>query len=349
MFRRCVINRKYFPALDGLRAVCITLVILLHAQTGAFTQIPGWLGVDMFFVISGFLITTLLRREESVTGSIDMRAFYVRRFFRIVPLYSLLLAFYIVHSGFDHERWEQMRRVLPYYLTFMNDFVASKIDATGDFTGLNRAPFGATWSLGIEEKFYLLWPPLYFLWVPRRYRAFLLPVLIGSIALLPFRMFRSYFGLLVGCFLAIALTSKYGQRIERALAGIPSVAMVALTVVGFMLVNIDQRFVFAFDLIAVLLVGVLAVGDNWLARTMSAKPMVWIGRRSYAMYLVQAIVMNVSRHFVDSTSLAREIALWLMTVAGSALIAHILFLFVEEPSRDYGKHLLTVKHQAISA
>ncbi len=82
------IKSNYFPSLDGLRAVSVLLVIFVHLKyrSSFFAHIPGWLGVDFFFVISGFLISTLLFREEQKTGGIDVAAFYTRRFFRIVPI-----------------------------------------------------------------------------------------------------------------------------------------------------------------------------------------------------------------------------------------------------------------------
>jgi peptidoglycan/LPS O-acetylase OafA/YrhL len=87
----------YFPALDGLRALSVLLAIYQHAanKTPAMRRLQGNLGVDIFFVLSGFLITFLLNREKRETGKVDLAAFYVRRAFRILPIYSVVLATYI--------------------------------------------------------------------------------------------------------------------------------------------------------------------------------------------------------------------------------------------------------------
>src|ERR1700678_1709893 len=97
----------YYRAIDGLRAVCVALVILQHVQgkPTLLRSFPAWLGVDLFFLISGFLITTRLLREERATGAIDLGAFYARRFFRIVPVYSLVLGLYFLTAAFNPHRW----------------------------------------------------------------------------------------------------------------------------------------------------------------------------------------------------------------------------------------------------
>jgi peptidoglycan/LPS O-acetylase OafA/YrhL len=87
-------SENYFPALDGLRALSILLVFFVHIHVSR-PEIRGWIGVHIFFVLSGFLITTLLLREREHYGRISLRGFYVRRFFRIVPIYFLVLAAYV--------------------------------------------------------------------------------------------------------------------------------------------------------------------------------------------------------------------------------------------------------------
>jgi peptidoglycan/LPS O-acetylase OafA/YrhL len=144
----------YYPALDGIRALSVLLVMSFHIHSGGalVRQIPGWAGVDCFCVLSGFLITTLLIREESSTGHIRLGAFYIRRFFRIVPVFftALLLYVPVAYFGEHGARWELFKHSVPLYLTFMQDFVS------------HDAPLSASWTLGIEEKFYALWPLLGF-------------------------------------------------------------------------------------------------------------------------------------------------------------------------------------------
>ena len=143
----------YFPALDGVRAYCVLLVMFDHLKSNGHG--PGWidghLGVDLFFVISGFLITTLLVREHHFTGHIDRRAFFLRRVFRIVPVYLMVMLLYVLvlQAPSQAARWVQFRAGLPWFVTLMNEFAREPGRGT---------VFLQTWSLGVEEKFYLVWP-----------------------------------------------------------------------------------------------------------------------------------------------------------------------------------------------
>ena len=183
-------KKPYFPALDGLRGVSVFLVILVHIRTKSdwLAHIPGQLGVDIFFVLSGFLITTLLLREQDESGKVDLIAFYIRRFFRIVPVYLFVLSIYLAVCHHDPTKWRMLKPALYHYFTFTNEFVARGV------------PYSFSWTLGIEEKFYLAWPLLFFVALRGRSRmivvALLYPALLG---LLSHRMGRSYSGLLAGC------------------------------------------------------------------------------------------------------------------------------------------------------
>ncbi len=267
------LDQKYFPALDGLRTLCVALVIFTHVKrTGLLAQIPAWVGVDIFFIISGFLITTLLLREERSNERIDLKGFYARRFFRIVPLYATLLAFYIVQARLNPERWQLELHSLPYQLTFMNDLLAVHIDKYGSAT--QPAVFGATWSLGIEEKFYLLWPAIFFLLPDRRVRPWIIPALLLVSALLPFRMFRSYFGLLVGCSVALLLAGNLASNIFRnarkLLERLPAGVALLLATACLPLVQHNESYIFLFSTCAGLLIATLMLRDGWTTGSSAA-------------------------------------------------------------------------------
>jgi peptidoglycan/LPS O-acetylase OafA/YrhL len=119
------VKKPYFAALDGLRAVSVFLVISYHVQYKAqwLTHVQGQLGVEIFFVLSGYLITTLLIKEQDSLGKIDLSAFYIRRFFRIVPIYLLILIVYLGLCYHDSFKWGQLRAALPYYFTFTNEWL----------------------------------------------------------------------------------------------------------------------------------------------------------------------------------------------------------------------------------
>jgi peptidoglycan/LPS O-acetylase OafA/YrhL len=149
-------SRSYFPLLDGLRCLSIIAVVWLHAAGGTYTSgilSRGKEGVSLFFVISGFLITTILLREQSTTGDISLKRFYLRSTFRIFPLYYAILALYVVlvivfekQSAVGDQFW----RNLPYFLTYTSNWFVS-LDS-------DRVIFFFAWSLATEEQFYFFWP-----------------------------------------------------------------------------------------------------------------------------------------------------------------------------------------------
>ena len=141
-----------FGALDGLRCLCIVAVVWHHSVAIDF-DLPiagrGFLGVDLFFVISGYLIVTLLLREHRRTGTISLRNFYIRRTLRIFPVYyaivfALSLYYWLVNT--DSEVGQQFLKDIPIYLTY-----------TGNFF---HPGWAVVWSLAAEEQFYLVWPQI---------------------------------------------------------------------------------------------------------------------------------------------------------------------------------------------
>jgi peptidoglycan/LPS O-acetylase OafA/YrhL len=147
---------RYFSSLDGLRAISILLVIWHHAVGGEGILGRGHHGVGLFFAISGFLITTLLVREHSEHGSINIRAFYLRRALRIFPLYYAVLAIYTLG-------WFLGTRGTPIGDGFLENLPAFATYTTNWFVQLEPGEpvaFYHAWSLATEEQFYLLWPPV---------------------------------------------------------------------------------------------------------------------------------------------------------------------------------------------
>src|SRR5262249_24862992 len=150
--------RKYLPELDGLRAVSVLLVVSVHMHDRVWDWLAGGSGVTVFFVLSGYLITTLSLREEGQFGSLHLTAFYIRRCFRIFPMYYAVLVAYcllilIVHIDYDRKA-QMLQGALPWYLVYMQEvpFFYGVPDAGGVLQKSN-VPFYQSWSLGIEEKF----------------------------------------------------------------------------------------------------------------------------------------------------------------------------------------------------
>jgi len=148
----------YLPALDGLRAIAVTSVLLYHLDIDWATG--GFLGVDLFFVISGFLITTLLLREHRATGRIGLGTFWVRRFKRLVPPLVVMAAATIAATrvwGLP-EQWSSVRWDAAAALGYVANWRFVFADQSYFETLLGPSPLRHTWSLAVEEQWYLLWP-----------------------------------------------------------------------------------------------------------------------------------------------------------------------------------------------
>jgi peptidoglycan/LPS O-acetylase OafA/YrhL len=143
---------RYRPELDGLRAVAVLTVMAAHARVPGFAIEGGSAGVTLFFVLSGYLITALLLAERAALGAVDLRAFYVRRGLRLFP--ALVALLFVVAVGSVFGLWASaggdMAVAIPAVLVYAGNWA--------QVAGLSMGPLGHTWSLAIEEQFYLIWP-----------------------------------------------------------------------------------------------------------------------------------------------------------------------------------------------
>ena len=149
--------RPYFAELDGLRAISVLMVVSVHLKYPQVWNLSGHLGVRIFFILSGFLITTLALREEARRGYLSVGGFMIRRSFRIFPLYYLTLLLYLVVlllTGRPEQK-EAIVGVLPAFAFYYPEVPYF-------YEWFPVRPFDHAWSLGIEEKFYLVWPIVMF-------------------------------------------------------------------------------------------------------------------------------------------------------------------------------------------
>jgi peptidoglycan/LPS O-acetylase OafA/YrhL len=180
------------------------MVIGYHMQDLIWVGFPGDVGVTVFFLLSGFLITTLLLREESCEGRVYLKGFYLRRIFRILPLYYLAFLVYtlLIFGLRMGGEADQFARNFPYYLLYQNDFAPG-------------GPFGHTWSLAIEEKYYLIWPALGFAGVAilRKCRVWILAALLCITLVMeytPLHYLAIYVPLIFGSLVACAMHNPTG-------------------------------------------------------------------------------------------------------------------------------------------
>ncbi len=335
----------YFPALDGVRAYCVLLVMFDHLKSNGHG--PGWidghLGVDLFFVISGFLITTLLVREHHLRGRVDQTAFFLRRGFRIVPVYLVVMLIYALALQMPAQvgRWVQFRAGLPWFLTLTNEFAREPGRGT---------VFLHTWSLGVEEKFYLVWPFLFVAGLSARRRPWLFLGLLGGLGAAAWLgqgyLARAYFGLVMGCGMGFWLA---GGRALRWLRRVPPGVALAGLLAGCAAEQASKGLLVVFGAAAVLFLGVLVAQESWLTRLHGSAPLVWLGRRSYSMYLVHVLCLNAVESRVGIDSMAKAAGVLAVAYSLTALCAEALYLLVEQPARSFGRRWLARRQEVPAA
>lgn len=325
--------RTHQPALDGLRAVAVLAVIVSHAWPVVLRG--GWVGVDIFFVLSGYLITSILLDEHARNGEISLRRFYARRALRLLPALGaaivLAVALSLPDPALARATGDQAAATIAY--------IANWRDASGASPGL----LGHTWSLSVEEQFYLAWPLLLLvlLRVGGR-RAALVGVLAGCVAVLihragvpePLAYFRTDTrgdSLLLGCAVALAAAEGAFARVPHAM--VTACATVGALFLGFIAVAAGSggapTAATTYTLIglaaAAVLVAVAVRPLRW-SRALQARPLVWVGQRSYGVYLYHPMAMYI---------LSARFGLGPVTLAGVLLLTLSLagasYRFLERP------------------
>ena len=302
----------YRRAYDGVRALSIALVAATH---GGASFRGGFIGLDMFFVLSGFLITSLLLEEWHFTGRIDRRAFYGRRARRLLPaLFTTVAAFgvlMLVMPGIDHG-WPFGPRALAIIFYAGNWVVA--IAGAHPLGALNQ-----TWSLAVEEQFYIVWPLVFVAcfrrrWQPRNiflllvgcalasaaWRAFLFAVPHSRIPFGPYH-YSTYWrsdthadGLALGCALAVALATSRGRQLIARTCSSTTVVILTLLLLAIVVdrANIYDHWMYfggwtGVNLAIAFLLAHIYVRERGLVPRFLAKPpLVWTGKRSYGIYLL---------------------------------------------------------------
>ena len=351
----------YRPALDGIRAVAVVAVIAYHLGYGRVRG--GFLGVDVFFVLSGYLITSLLLAEHTRTGGIDLVAFWFRRARRLLPALFLMLFVLAIWIGATTPAYALgMRRDDILWTLFYGanwHFVATGQDYFAQFA--TASPLRHTWSLAIEEQFYLAWPLIVgaLLWLGRRRASVVAAVCVAGIAVSVAAMAllydpgdpsRAYYGtaarmheLLVGALLAVLLHSYAGSRARRLAArAAPVVALVAglgLLVMFARLSDTDAIYYRGVSLLVALgaagiIWGVEVAPRSIAARLLSVAPVAWVGRISYGLYLWHwPVILAVTARWGPFGLLPGSLGLNVERVLVVLTIAVYSFYLLEQPIR----------------
>jgi peptidoglycan/LPS O-acetylase OafA/YrhL len=328
----------YVPGLDGLRAVCALLVVSWHVRGDPFVSWRGGTGVYVFFVLSGFLITTIGVAEERRSGRVDLRGFFVRRASRILPVFYLVLAAYVVAVpilGLG-DRSERFLDALPYHLTFLSEI--PHVRFAGD------VPFDVAWSLGIEEKFYVVWALVGFGLLRGRGRPIVASVLL--VAALASQLVDGnlseyvvyYAFVLIGVLLALVRDDPRGQAQLERLAT-PRAGVVATVIAVVLSRNSDiggDLWPLLFGVASAAVIAHVVVGDSPVARFLARPTMVWLGTLSYAIYLLHQLTLGIAEAVVPSSTIGNLVTFVVglaLAIAAAALVSR----YVEQPAIRWGR------------
>jgi len=353
---------KYIAPIDGLRALAVVAVLLYHLGV---KWIPGgFLGVDLFFVISGYVITRLILDSINSANALDLRAFYRARIRRLYPaLLLMIIVTSLLILAFAPDGVHRFVEDLPYVLTGTNNWHLVALHQ--DYFQINGRPplLQHTWSLAVEIQFYLVWPIiLYFIWKrfgKRNIAPIALLIAVGSgVALFvnslrldhatASRISHVYFGtdthslgLFIGSALAVSwvpanLSAVITQRAQDFIDGIGLIGLLGL-VGTFLYISESNATLYriAFPLAALfgsMTIASLVHPASRVAPLFVSKPVLWLGQRSYGIYLWHWVIFQMTRPSIDlaaSSLLALNIARFLLVLVA----ADISLRYFELPFR----------------
>jgi peptidoglycan/LPS O-acetylase OafA/YrhL len=344
----------YRPYLDGLRAVAVYLVVLFHAGSSWFSG--GYIGVDVFFVLSGFLVTQLLLRDITGGGSIRYARFYARRFRRLLPAaFVALIVTAMVFSAIASPA-EVVAAAGSFKAAFLYATNWYFIHQAAGYFGANITtnPVLQFWSLAVEEQFYLLWPltlgAIYLatrrLETTRQLRVIRTIVTAGAItsavwalALRNSNPNHAYYGtdtrayeLLTGALLALTpQLFNTARRYQKTVRATTTIALIALIAAATSTIHLDpiQRGITATLITAALIITIETATTSITTRALSNNTIVYLGKISYGTYLWHWIVILVATrtfHLDTTTTVA-------ITIGVATALASLSYQLLEQPIR----------------
>ncbi len=354
-------NRFYYPSLDGLRFFAFLVVFFHHSLQNIHSdhmlinffliiiQKNGWVGVDLFFVLSGFLITTLLLKERSTLGKFSLINFWIRRSLRIWPLYYLALLFgffvgpiFFPNPLINHSRvWEE----LPWYLVFLGNWKVS-LDGYSQYAQISHL-----WTISLEEQFYLLWPVI-LIFIKGFKSSFAAGIIILSISIFS-RFILASWGvqhpgiytntlaridtLTIGALLALfyfyspAIFSKI-----KMFSSFPMIILIlsALAVYLYRIYLFDPsqtiNIVMGFLIIALFmsyLVFMALQKNTKINKLLAIKMFVWLGKISYGLYIWHILALEITDHLITNPNM-RYISILLSFII-TVILGYLSYRFYE--------------------
>ena len=347
----------YQPALDGLRALSVIAVILYHA---GIHWIPGgFIGVEVFFVVSGFLITSLLIDEQHVSGTVSLKQFWIRRARRLLPaLFTMLVVALVAVTFFAKDSAADFRRDVMPALAYFSNWWQIYFVETPYFAANSLPMLRHLWSLAVEEQWYVLWPIVFtFVLGNKRIPRWISAVVIGllaagvmastALAFIADNETRINFlylstltrssGLLLGA--ALACAWRPWKKAVTKFAKTRSFVSDALALAAFAVLGYIAAFIHAADerlyvgglaaatvASAVIIAVVVRSGNSLVKKVLSIPLLVEIGRRSYGLYLWHWPIFVVTSARLSSTRLA-------YALTATVIVNEFVYQFIEVPTR----------------
>ncbi|GIP27054.1 acyltransferase [Paenibacillus sp. J23TS9] len=348
-------HKRYMPGLDGLRTLAVFFVVLYHLNVNWAPG--GLLGVNIFFVLSGYLITDLLTAEWSRNQSIDLKAFWIRRCRRLLPAMLVMMAAVMAWvTLFNPSLMSVLRGDVISSLFYVNNWylIFHQVSYFEKFGPIS--PLGHMWSLAVEEQFYLLWPILLLLgmkMMKRRGPVFLLILTAAALSALSMLMLynpdsdpsRVYYGtdtrafsLLIGAALSIIWPSRKlsTQTTIKTRLYLNGIGILGLASLFIMVWNTNEYESFLYpggflllSLMTALIIASAAHPACLVGRLLGMKPLRWLGVRSYSIYIWHYPVI------VLTAGTNSDPAVWraLLQSAASVFLASLSYKYIEEPIR----------------
>ncbi|MEG6568460.1 acyltransferase family protein [Thermoanaerobacterium thermosaccharolyticum] len=350
-------NVRYMAGLDGLRAIAVLAVIGYHLNL-SFMQ-GGFLGVSIFFVLSGYLITNIISTEWERSGKVDLKNFWLRRMRRLFPALFIMVVLVVCYvTLFDPGRLTSIKGDAITSILYINNWwlIFHKVSYFAKFGP--PSTFGNLWSLAVEGQFYLIWPLVLIISFKylkkKRYIVFLTLLLAIASALAMGMMYepgmdpsRVYygtdtraFGLLLGSALALILPSnKLSNNISRNKRLIlDAIGFLSILLIFIMFVYVNQYDTFVYrggmfllSIVAAVTIAVSAHQESLLGKALGCFPLRWLGARSYGVYLWYFPVLILTTPAVDTKGINPIRAI--LQIFLIILISALSWRYVEDPIR----------------
>ena len=313
---------EYSPQLDGLRTFCIIFTLLNHIS-GSPEFIIGSVGVDVFFPLSGFLITFILLNSSKS----DLKGYYIKRFFRIAPVYYLaffttcILALVVSYLGIGESKLESLQRAFIPTMLFSQELASDAL-------------FGQAWTIGIEEKFYLIFP-LLLLFLPRKFFycsivSFVFFLLYLNVDILT----RGYIGILFGAMSAIIYSN-----FKFSLSPFIGLVMLLISYISMIYYNLKLHHLAISFSATFFILGLYTQKNSVISRFLSHRLLVFLGKLTFSIYLFHVIAINAVELVLLPFNIQDWYIVFALAYALSILIAYAVYIFYEKPLIDYGKFL----------